>query len=309
MRALAERAARPYIVGPDLSDAVRASRSLDARGFRSTIGFWNRVEDRPADIAARYLSAIDAIGTERIDGRLSVKAPPLQFSRDLFGGIVERARDRDVGIQFDSLWPESTDETFSLLSELVRTYANLGCTLPGRWRRSPEDADRAIELGLAVRIVKGQWPDSQGPEIDPRSGFLAIVDRLAGRVRHASVATHDVGLAREALARLRAAGTPCELELLYGLPLRNAIAAARTEGVSVRVYLPYGHGFLPYAMQQLKSHPRLALQILRVWFEPRRSVFDLPPMTPRPAARMSASRESTDRALRSRQLAVPRTRS
>jgi len=290
MSALAERAARPYIVGPDLSDAVRASRSLDARGFRSTIGFWNRVEDPPAEIAARYLSAIDAIRTERIDGRLSVKAPPLQFSRDLFGRIVERARDRDVGIQFDSLWPESTDETFSLLAELVRTHANLGCTLPGRWRRSPADADRAIDLGLSVRIVKGQWPDSQGPPIDPRAGFLAIVDHLAGRVRHVSVATHDVDLAQEALARLRAAGTPCELELLYGLPLRNAIAAARKESVPVRVYLPYGHGFLPYAMEQLKNHPRLALQILRVWFEPRRSVFDLPPMKPRPAARMSAPR-------------------
>ena len=290
MSALAERAARPYIVGPDLSDAVRASRSLDARGFRSTIGFWNRVEDPPAEIAARYLSAIDAIRTERIDGRLSVKAPPLQFSRDLFGRIVERARDRDIGIQFDSLWPESTDETFSLLAELVRTHANLGCTLPGRWRRSPADADRAIDLGLSVRIVKGQWPDSQGPPIDPRAGFLAIVDHLAGRVRHVSVATHDVDLAQEALARLRAAGTPCELELLYGLPLRNAIAAARKESVPVRVYLPYGHGFLPYAMEQLKNHPRLALQILRVWFEPRRSVFDLPPMKPRPAARMSAPR-------------------
>src|SRR5436853_5799239 len=290
MSALAERAARPYIVGPDLSDAVRASRSLDARGFRSTIGFWNRVEVPPAEMAARYLSAIDAIRTERIDGRLSVKAPPLQFSRDLFGRIVERARDRDVGIQFDSLWPESTDETFSLLAELVRTHANLGCTLPGRWRRSPADADRAIDLGLSVRIVKGQWPDSQGPPIDPRAGFLAIVDHLAGRVRHVSVATPDVDLAQEALARRRAAGTACELELLYGLPLRNAIAAARRESVPVRVYLPYGHGFLPYAMEQLKNHPRLALQILRVWFEPRRSVFDLPPMKPRPAARMSAPR-------------------
>jgi proline dehydrogenase len=236
------------------------------------------------------VSAIEAIGTERIDGRLSVKAPPLQFSRELFGRIVDRARERNVGVQFDSLWPEATDETFSLLSELLRTYANLGCTLPGRWHRSPDDADRAVEMGLRVRIVKGQWPDSQGAPADPRSGFLAIVDRLAGRVRHVSVATHDVALAREALARLRAAGTPCELELLYGLPLRNAIAAARTEAVPVRVYLPYGHGFLPYAMQQLKSHPRLALQILRVWFEPRRSVFDLPPMTPRPAARMSAPR-------------------
>lgn len=310
LMALAERAARPYIVGQELADAMRASRALHARGFRSTIGFWNRVDEDPDEIAARYSAAIDAIGAEGIDCRVSVKAPPLQFSQDRFGSLVERARKRNVGLHFDSLWPEATEETFSLLSRLVATYPNLGCTLPARWRRSPDDADRAIELGLGVRIVKGQWPDPGDPERDMRAGFLEVVDRLAGRVRYAAIATHDAPLAREALARLRTAGTPCELELLYGLPLRKVVKVARAAAVPVRVYLPYGHGFLPYAMEQLKAHPWIALQVVRAWVEPGKSVFELPPMTAESAPSTRAPRDFGDPGPRNEiPLAVPKTRS
>jgi proline dehydrogenase len=288
--ALAERAARPYIVGQELADAMRASRSLRERGFRSTIGFWNRVDEDPDDIAARYSAAIDAVGAEGLDCRVSVKAPPLQFSQERFERLAKQARERNVGLHFDSLWPEATDETFSLLSKLVPRYPNLGCTLPARWRRSPDDAERAIELGLGVRIVKGQWPDPADPDRDMRAGYLEVVDRLAGRVRYAAVATHDALLAREALTRLRAAGTKCELELLYGLPLRKVVAIARAAAVPVRVFLPYGHGFLPYAMEQLKAHPWIALQVVRAWIEPGKSVFELPPMTAASAPSKRAAR-------------------
>jgi proline dehydrogenase len=288
--ALAERVARPYIVGQELGDAIRASRSLRERGFRSTIGFWNRVDEDPDDIAARYSAAIDAVGAEGLDCRVSVKAPPLQFSQERFERLAKQARERNVGLHFDSLWPEATDETFSLLSKLVPRYPNLGCTLPARWRRSPDDAERAIELGLGVRIVKGQWPDPADPDRDMRAGYLEVVDRLAGRVRYAAVATHDALLAREALTRLRAAGTKCELELLYGLPLRKVVAIARAGAVPVRVFLPYGHGFLPYAMEQLKAHPWIALQVVRAWIEPGKSVFELPPMTAASAPSKRAAR-------------------
>src|SRR6267378_1026553 len=248
--ALAERAARPYIVGQELADAMQASRSLRERGFRSTIGFWNRVDEDPDDIAARYSAAIDAVGAEGLDCRVSVKAPPLQFSQERFERLAKQARER----------------------------------------RSPDDAERAIELGLGVRIVKGQWPDPADPDRDMRAGYLEVVDRLAGRVRYAAVATHDAPLAREALTRLRVAGTKCELELLYGLPLRKVVAIARAAAVPVRVFLPYGHGFLPYAMEQLKAHPWIALQVVRAWIEPGKSVFELPPMTAASAESKRAAR-------------------
>jgi proline dehydrogenase len=264
LRGLAQRASRTYVVGPELADALRACRSLDAVGFSSTVTFWNAETDAPRDIAGHYMAAINAIGAEEFDCYVSVKAPPLRYSGDLFDEILQCARRHKVGVHFDSLSPQAADPTFSLISELRPAHADIdiGCTLPGRWGRSPADADRAADLGLRVRVVKGQWADTAEPPMDPRRGFLSVIDRLAGRARHVAVATHDPDLAREALRRLRAAGTPCELELLFGLPLRRPIAAAEAHGAPIRIYVPYGYAWLPYVVDQMKKNPRIAWWVL-----------------------------------------------
>jgi proline dehydrogenase len=69
-----------------------------------------------------------------------------------------------------------------------------------------------------------------------------MVSRLAGKAAHVSVATHDAPLAYAALKRLRDSHTPCELELIHGLPQQAALHIARTLGVPVRNYLAYGPG-------------------------------------------------------------------
>ena len=153
--------------------------------------------------------------------------------------------------------PEVADQTLSLIADALESYPKLGCTLPGRWRRSLLDADRAVKLRLNVRVVKGQWVDPDEPNLDPAAGFLAVIDRLAGQASHVAVATHDPQLAGEGLRRLLAAGTSCEVELLFGLPMRRAIRVAREAGVPVRVYVPYGHAWLPYLLSQARQHPRV----------------------------------------------------
>jgi proline dehydrogenase len=110
---------------------------------------------------------------------------------------------------------------------------------------------------LNVRVVKGQWPDADEAGTDPSAGFLSVIDRLAGRARHVAVATHDPKLSREALKRLRGAGTSCELELLFGLPMRPSLRAAADADVAVRVYTPYGQAWLPYQIAQASRQPRV----------------------------------------------------
>jgi proline dehydrogenase len=266
LHAVMNRVARAYVTGPHLADALQASYALHRQGFRSTICYWNSDNDVPQNVARQYLAAVNAVGDGQSECTVSVKAPPLKFSRELLTDVLRRARERDVTIHFDAQSIASADPTFDLLGELVSEHTRIGCTLPGRWRRSPVDAVYAAELGLRVRVVKGQWADSVPHELDPRIGFLKVIDRLAGRTRHVSVATHDPALAREALARLRRAGTACELELLLGLPMRDALLAARGQGVPVRLYLPYGRAWLPYAVDRIKRSPRIAWWIARDLF-------------------------------------------
>jgi len=257
------RASRAYVAGPELADAMRACRRFAGQSCSATVCFWDGAEDSPSETAGKYLATIDRVAGEKLDCYVSVKAPPLEFSSALFGRIFDRARERKVGIHFDSLWPESADPTFALIRELLPRHASVGCTLPGRWRRSISDADEAVELGLNVRVVKGQWVDPDEPGIDPRAGFLDVVGRLAGRCKQVRVATHNPVLARAALARLRESGTPCELELLFGLPARRALAVAADMSVPVRFYVPYGHAWLPYALRQATKNPRIAWWVFR----------------------------------------------
>lgn len=260
---LAERAARSYTAGPELADGVQVCHSLVRLGMATTICFWNGEGDSPRQTADAYLAALDALAREKLNCSLSVKAPPLDFSRDLLDEILGRARQGGVIVHFDSLSPEAADQTFSLIADALERYPKLGCTLPGRWRRSLQDADRAVELRLNVRVVKGQWVDPDEPNIDPAAGFLAVIDRLAGQASHVAVATHDPLLAGEALRRLLAAGTSCEVELLFGLPMRRAIRVAREAGVPVRVYVPYGHAWLPYLLSQARQHPHVVWWLCR----------------------------------------------
>ncbi len=275
---LARRAARGYIAGPELGDALRVTDQLRGHGYGSTVGFWDGEGDSPRSVADQYLAALDALAARRSehssdagrDSYLSIKLPALRFSGELLGEVVDRAGRRQVRLHFDSHGPETADATWQAIVALSGGMPELSSTLPGRWRRSIDDAELAIAHGVTARVVKGQWRDIEQPEIDLREGFLNVIDQLAGRARHVAVASHDAPLADEALRRLRTSGTSCELELLYGLPQRAALEVAAELEVPVRFYVPYGRAYLPYCLAQARRQPRLIWWLLRDSLVPRR---------------------------------------
>src|SRR5690606_24601998 len=92
---------------------------------------------------------------------------------------LDVARRRGVGVHLDSMHPDTADRTLALLPLLLAVHPGLGCTLPGRWARSVEDARYVTDLGVrSVRVVKGQWADPADPRRDARAGVLAVVDAL-----------------------------------------------------------------------------------------------------------------------------------
>ncbi len=298
---LVSAAARRYVAGDTLEEALRVKERLAAEGLWATLGYWNADGDPARVVADRYLAALSALAHDPPESYVSIKLPALRFSKELLREVAEKAAAHlqlgedgrhahrstlEVGhsmldnvqrptrqpcgtrsvpttsgrrLHFDSLAPETAERTQQMIDELLADVPGLdvGCTLPGRWRRSVEDAHWAARSDLFVRVVKGQWADPDDPDRDPQAGYLEVINQLAGRARRVAVATHDVALAAEALRRLRAARTPCELELLHGLPMRPSIQQARELGVGVRVYVPYGETYLPYALSQVRRRPRV----------------------------------------------------
>lgn len=263
MGALRRWLSKAYYAGPELADAVDVCQRLSRQDLSATIGYWPDHDAAPKDVADAYLAGIARVAVQGLNSTISVKPMVMNFDRDLIAEITDRAASAGVGIHHDSRGIEFADPTFDLLAAFAGHKASIGCTLPGAWQRSPSDADRAVELGLNVRVVKGMWRDPEHPGINFREGYLAVIDRLCGRARHVGVATHDAWLAREALGRLVDSGTPCELEQLFGLPTRETLRVAQQLGVATRVYIPYGNSWLPYALSRAVRRPRMLLWLLR----------------------------------------------
>ncbi|HVL76845.1 MAG TPA: GNAT family N-acetyltransferase [Noviherbaspirillum sp.] len=258
-------AAKSYIAGETLADAMRVAEKVRANGASVTIGYWNTEDEKPAELAEQDVAGLDQLAHSGSDDYLSVKLPALHFKKELVSKLSGAAAKAGRRIHFDSHGIEYVVRKMAVCEELKRLHPDLdiGFTLPGRWARSVDDADWVCRQGLFVRVVKGQWPDPAQVNADPEQGFMNVIERLAGRARKVAVATHDPRLAERALRRLQAAGTPCEMELLYGLPLRRCMQVARERGVPMRIYIPYGEAYLPYALSQLRDNPRILWWLLR----------------------------------------------
>jgi proline dehydrogenase len=255
LTAVRRRAARRYMAGPELGDALRREEELRDRGLKTVVGYWNAAGEDPGAVEATYDAALDALAG-RQGVQLACKLPAVSLDPRRIDEISERAHQAGVPLHFDSLGHKDA----SPLLEAARS-AGAGATLPGRWARSTADAESLAPTDLPVRVIKGEWQDPTAPDRDPRDGFLSVIERLAGRSAPVEVATHDGPLAAEALRRLRDAGTPCELQLLLGLPTTDALAAAREAEVNTRVYVSFGAPHLPYALRALPRHPSLLIRL------------------------------------------------
>ena len=259
---LISRAARAYSA-PTIEAARRISFSLRDEGLGSTVCYWNDDTDTVQEITNSCLQLLELLRNLDVQSYLSVKLPALKFDTNAVSVILRSAAELPRLVHFDSHAPEDADRMFGIIQGALGKNHRLGCTIPGRWLRSIPDARRAADWGLRIRLVKGQWPDPHQPDMDMRLGFLKIIDELCGRATCVAVASHDLPLAREALCRLRRAGTPCELELLHGLPRRRAVKMGQQLGVPIRFYVPYGKAWLPYLLSQARQNPRVFVWLAR----------------------------------------------
>jgi proline dehydrogenase len=211
------------------------------------------------DALRRTAAALDAAGPV-LDAAIAVKVPALQAADAHEAARLVAGDGRRLIV--DAPAPISAGRALELALSLAAEGCDAGVALPGRWSRAGADADVAAAGGLAVRVVKGEWLDPDQPDLDPAAGFLAVVDRLAGRARHVGVASHDPAVVGPALRRLVEAGTACELELLLGLPTKPVVGLARELGVGIRAYVPWGtSAWVPYDASTARRSPRIARRL------------------------------------------------
>jgi proline dehydrogenase len=246
-----------YVPGPGPRSAALRSRKLERAGLAATLGYFQSSRSRPEEIVAANVAVAALLADREGDAYLSVKAPPLAFDDARLRRIAEAAAAADMALMFDAHAPTDADRTLEAVSALLGEFPGTGFALPARWLRSRGDAAAFRDTSARIRLVKGEWADPDWRGRDVEASYLALAARLAGRAAPVAVATHDPHLAERALTLLLERGTPCELEQLRGLPARRTMAVARRLGVPIRVYVPFGPGWWPYALDKALARPYL----------------------------------------------------
>jgi proline dehydrogenase len=267
LRGLTQR----YVAGEELADGIVVAETLNTQGLLVSLDHLG--ESVTNGQAARravtaYVDALEAISREQVEGNISLKLTQLglDVSHEMcvahLRRILERARELNIFVRIDMESSAYTQRTLDVHQELwSEGFHNVGIVLQAYLHRTAADVERAIELGVQVRLCKGAYLEpsrvafAEKSEVD--ANYAHLLERLLVAGTHPAVATHDerlINLTREIVEREAIAPDRFDFEMLFGVR-RDLQLRLVQEGYHVRVYLPYGKEWYPYLVRRLAERP------------------------------------------------------
>jgi proline dehydrogenase len=276
----ARRAARRFVAGETIDDAIAAIRELNAQGVVATLDhLGENVEtlDDARRASDDYVKVLDAIGVSGLQSHVSVKFTALGLDlgddvcRENVARIVAKAKEVGTRVRIDMESVEYTDRTLAIYRDLAREYGNVGIVIQSYLYRSEADIAALCQEGSHVRLCKGAY---QEPAIhafpykaDVDASYVRLMKMLLSanaraRGTRGALATHDpkmIEATRQYAADELVPRDEFEFQMLNGIrrDLQQELAA---NGYAVRVYVPYGTEWYPYFMRRLAERPA------NVWF-------------------------------------------
>ncbi|MEX0788371.1 MAG: proline dehydrogenase family protein [Anaerolineales bacterium] len=284
--AAARRAARRFVAGPRLADALGAVHQLRQKGLFTTLDHLGenvtRLED--AEVATQaYLSLVEALAHGGLPSNASLKLTQLGLRLDRqacashLRRIAQRAAELHMFLRVDMEDSSAVDPTLEICRALrAEGLANLGVVIQAYLYRSQADIDLLLREGFRIRLVKGAYQEAEPVAFQSKSQVDANFDTLAWQIlQHAqrvpdswgskdgrvppiaAIATHDelrITQVERHAHQLRLPPAGLEFQMLYGIRPDLQLALA-SKGYPTRVYVPYGTEWFPYFMRRLAERP------------------------------------------------------
>ncbi len=268
---LARRAARRFVAGETLAEAVAAVGEINRAGCRASLNYLGEKtasRDEAQGAADHYVEMLRAITAERLDCNLSIKLSQLGlaidagFAEGLVRRILEVARSGQIFVRIDMEESALVDPTLDLWRRLWQEgFTNVGLVIQAYLYRSPADMEALVGTGVRIRLVKGAYleaPSVAHPQkADVDAAYRALTEVLLRRGTYPAIATHDPQMIAHARGVAQAesiAPSGFEFQMIYGVR-RDLQQALRHEGYNVRVYVPFGDHWYPYLMRRLAERP------------------------------------------------------
>ena len=186
-------------------------------------------------------------------------------------------KERQVALMIDMEDSSLVDQTLNLRSTLVAQGVVVAQTLQAYLKRTRSDLDALLPEGGWVRLVKGAFIGSPDVSFSSRQAidqsYLELAEKmLSGDAKKAgfypAFGTHDdkmIGPIEEMIKANGWAPSKYEFEMLYGVrpELQKELVS---RGHRLRLYLPHGEDWWPYAVRRVGESPRNARLLARTLF-------------------------------------------
>ncbi len=272
-------AARRFVAGETVDDAMRAARDLNDAGMTVSLDYLGEsVHDRAEATAAadQYISIIDRIVADGIDGNVSLKLTQMGqdidegFLRQNVARVLDRAQEHDMFVRFDMESSDYVQRTLDFFGRIWDDgYRNTGIVLQSMLRRTEADVRWANERGIRVRLCKGAYAEPEAvaypDKRDVDASFVRSTHLLLRDGAYSGIATHHeamIDATREFARQNDIAPDRFEFQLLYGVR-RDLQKQLVDEGWRVRIYIGFGTAWYPYFMRRLAERPANVFFIAR----------------------------------------------
>lgn len=261
------KAARRYIGGETLEQALETRKTIQAQGIATSLEFIGESVHTPAEAreaTEEFLRLIEALKIEKKPERVSVDLSHLGFFLDRKLGVenFRRLAEASRGSQIDLfISAEGADKTQPILDaylQFSQEYPHVNYTLQIYLKRADKDLERLLnESRGKIRIVKGAFdaPKDQiverGTALNAR--FIEFIKKVLKARRFCSIATHDPHII-EQLEKSEMDPSLYEFEMLYGIS-NDQMHHLKQKGHPARFYVVYGREWYLYLCNRLSENP------------------------------------------------------
>lgn len=265
------KAARRYIGGATLEQALATRKSLQAQGFATSLEFMGEsvtTVSKANEATQEFLRVIQSLKAENLPDRVSLDLSHLglfldnNLGIDNFRLLAEACKNSLIDLFISAEGMDRTDEILDVYFRFSSEYPNVNITLQAYLHRTKQDLKRVLQSSRGkVRIVKGAY-DGPKEQFLPRSQelndrYIGMIETLFNTGRFCSIATHDTHVLSQILAILKQRHlnqSGYEFEMLYGIGT-NQLNELKKQGHLCRQYVVYGKEWYLYLCNRIAENP------------------------------------------------------
>lgn len=290
-RARMSELARRFIGGESISEVVETSQNLAQQGSKPSLYYLGEyVED--LDIVDQTVAALKTIAHELAAANLDIFicVDPTQIGSLIDWDVchrhavdiaqeIQRLSERTTPskahlLMLDMEDASVTEATIQLYEALCAASLPAGLTLQAYLYRTEDVLRKIVNNGGSVRLVKGAFAEGKEIAYNGRSAintnylkcaYLMLSPEAKQSSFYPIFATHDDQLIAQIIEFAEQAGwakDAYEFEMLYGV--REGLQQSLIQqGEPLRLYLPCGVDWWPYAVRRVGENPKNASFLVR----------------------------------------------